>query len=128
MLRSGLIIVGELFADLTKNLAGTGRSIGIFLDNQLISAPTVGPEFASTGITGGSAVITGRFTAQEANDLGVQRWSLTVPVEIVENRTVGATWGETASNVHLCRSWRFGFGIDIYGVLLSATGLIADLL
>jgi len=31
---------GELFADLT-NLAGTGRSIGIFLDNQLISAQLV---------------------------------------------------------------------------------------
>lgn len=53
---------GEVFAELTKNLAGTGRSIGIFLDNELISAPTVGPEFASSGITGGGAVITGRFT------------------------------------------------------------------
>jgi preprotein translocase subunit SecD len=86
---------GELFAELTKNLAGTGRSIGIFLDNELISAPTVGPEFAATGITGGSAVITGRFTAQEANDLGVQLrgGALPVPVEIAERRTVGATLG-----------------------------------
>ncbi|WP_341531168.1 protein translocase subunit SecD [Nostoc sp. UHCC 0302] len=86
---------GELFAELTKNLAGTGRSIGIFLDNGLISAPTVGPEFAATGITGGSAVITGRFTAQEANDLGVQLrgGALPVPVEIAERRTVGATLG-----------------------------------
>ena len=50
---------GELFAELTKNLAGTGRSIGIFLDNEMISAPVVGPEFAATGITGGAAVITG---------------------------------------------------------------------
>jgi len=87
---------GELFAKLTKNLAGTGRTIGIFLDNGLISAPTVPPEFAQTGITGGGAVITGRFTAQTANDLAVQLrgGSLPVPVEIVENRTVGATLGK----------------------------------
>ncbi|OCQ92652.1 protein-export membrane protein SecD [Nostoc sp. MBR 210] len=87
---------GELFADLTKNLAGTGRSIGIFLDNELISAPVVGPEFAATGITGGAAVITGRFTAQQANDLGVQLrgGALPVPVEIAEIRTVGATLGK----------------------------------
>ncbi|BBD67817.1 protein-export membrane protein SecD [Nostoc commune NIES-4072] len=87
---------GQLFADLTKNLAGTGRSIGVFLDNELISAPTVGIEFAATGITGGSAIITGRFTAQQANDLGVQLrgGALPVPVEIAERRTVGATLGK----------------------------------
>jgi preprotein translocase subunit SecD len=87
---------GELFANLTKNLAGTGRSIGVFLDNELISAPSVGIEFASTGIVGGSAVITGRFTAQQANDLGVQLrgGALPVPVEIAERRTVGATLGK----------------------------------
>ncbi|MBD2207633.1 protein translocase subunit SecD [Calothrix sp. FACHB-1219] len=87
---------GELFAELTKNLAGTGRAIGIFLDNELISSPSVGPEFAATGITGGSAVITGTFTPQEANDLGVQLrgGALPVPVEIAEIRTVGATLGK----------------------------------
>ncbi|BAY17254.1 protein-export membrane protein SecD [Anabaenopsis circularis NIES-21] len=87
---------GELFAEITKNLAGTGRSIGIFLDNELISAPVVGPEFAANGITGGAAIITGRFTAQQANDLGVQLrgGALPVPVEIAERRTVGATLGK----------------------------------
>ncbi|MEG3880924.1 protein translocase subunit SecD, partial [Microcoleus sp. herbarium7] len=86
---------GELFAELTKNLAGTGRSIGIFLDERMISSPVVGVEFAQTGITGGNAVIQGRFTAQEANDLGVQLrgGALPVPVEIIENRTVGASLG-----------------------------------
>jgi preprotein translocase subunit SecD len=86
---------GEGFAQLTKELAGTGRTIGIFLDNALISAPTVGAEFAQTGITGGGAVITGRYTAQSANEFAVQLrgGALPVPVEIVENRTVGATLG-----------------------------------
>jgi len=87
---------GELFAQLTKDLAGTGRSIGIFLDNAIISDPTVGPEHAATGITGGAAIITGRFTTQQANDLGVQLrgGALPVPVEIAEIRTVGATLGK----------------------------------
>lgn len=86
---------GDLFAQLTKNLAGTGRSIGIFLDERMISSPVVGVEFAQTGITGGNAVIQGRFTTQEANDLAVQLrgGALPVPVEIIENRTVGATLG-----------------------------------
>jgi preprotein translocase subunit SecD len=76
---------GELFTEQTKNLAGTGRSIGVFLDNKLISAPSVGIEFAATGITGGSAVITGRFTAQQANDLGIQLrgGALPVPIKIL---------------------------------------------
>ncbi|MEG4839238.1 protein translocase subunit SecD [Microcoleus sp. B9-D4] len=87
---------GELFAQLTKNLAGTGRSIGIFLDDRMISSPVVGVEFAQTGITGGSAVIQGNFTTQEANDLAVQLrgGALPVPVEIVENRTIGASLGK----------------------------------
>jgi preprotein translocase subunit SecD len=84
-----------LFADLTRNIAGTGRSIGIFLDNELISAPTVNVQYAETGITGGSAVISGSFTAESARDLEIQLrgGSLPVPVEVVENRTVGATLG-----------------------------------
>jgi preprotein translocase subunit SecD len=87
---------GEKFAELTKNLAGTGRSIGIFLDDALISAPVVGVEFASTGISGGSAVITGNFTVESANDLAVQirGGSLPFPVAVVENRTVGAALGQ----------------------------------
>lgn len=87
---------GELFAELTKSLAGTGRTLGIFLDNRLLSSPTVGVEFAQTGITGGSAVITGNFTAQESNDLAVQLrgGALPVPVEVVANQTVGATLGQ----------------------------------
>lgn len=87
---------GQKFAELTKNVAGTGRSLGIFLDNELISAPSVGPQFADAGITGGRAVITGSFGLEGANDLAIQirGGSLPFPVEIVENRTVGATLGQ----------------------------------
>ena len=87
---------GNKFAELTKNVAGTGRSLGIFLDDDLISAPSVGPQFADLGITGGRAVITGNFGLEGANDLAIQirGGSLPFPVEIVENRTVGATLGQ----------------------------------
>ncbi len=86
---------GDAFAKLTKNLAGTGRTIGVFLDDRPISTPTVGAEFAATGISGGRAVITGNFTTASANDLAVQLrgGSLPVPVKILEIRTVGATLG-----------------------------------
>ena len=79
----------EVFTKLTKNLAGTGRSIGIFLDNEPISTPTVGANFATVGITGGNALIAGDFTAQQANDLAIQLrgGSFPLPVEIVESRT-----------------------------------------
>jgi preprotein translocase subunit SecD len=87
---------GELFAALTKNIAGTGRNIGIFLDNELISAAGVSAQYAATGITGGGAEISGGFTAKEAQGLGIQLkgGSLPVPVEIAERRTVGATLGK----------------------------------
>jgi preprotein translocase subunit SecD len=120
---------GEGFAQLTKELAGTGRTIGIFLDNALISAPTVGPEFAQTGITGGGAVITGRYTAQSANEFAVQLrgGALPVPVEIVENRTVGATLGRDS----IQRSIYAGIGglalvLIFMAVYYRLPGLIAD--
>ena len=120
---------GELFAALTKSLAGTGRSIGIFLDNAIISSPVVGAEFAQTGITGGAAVITGRFTLEQANDLAVQLrgGALPLPVEVVENRTVGATLGKDS----IQRSIYAGIGglvlVLIFMVLYyRLPGIIAD--
>lgn len=121
---------GNEFAELTKNLAGTGRRIGIFLDNQLISAPVVGPQFAETGITGGRAVIEGNFTLESANELAVQLrgGSLPVPVEIVENRTVGATLGRDS----IQKSIYAGVGgillvLVFMGVYYRLPGIIADL-
>jgi tetratricopeptide (TPR) repeat protein len=63
---------GEKFAQLTQNLAGTGRSVGIFIRGELVSAPTVGVEFARMGITGGKAVITGNLSLEAAWDLASQ--------------------------------------------------------
>lgn len=86
---------GNLFAKTTGEIGGTGRALGIFLDDKLISYPSVGPEFQGKGITGNRAVITGNFNLDTANELALQlrAGALPVPVEIVENRTVGATLG-----------------------------------
>ena len=120
---------GDAFAKLTKNLAGTGRSIGVFLDNDPISTPSVGAQFAATGIAGGKAVITGNFTTEGANDLAVQLrgGSLPVPVEIVENRTVGATLGRDS----ILSSVYAGIGglilVAIFmGVYYRLPGIVAD--
>ena len=86
---------GEIFGELTKSIAGTGRSVGIFLDEVLISAPTVGIEYAATGITN-NVTISGNFDFDSANDLAIQirGGSLPFPVAVVENRTVGASLGQ----------------------------------
>jgi len=86
---------GNEFAELTKRVAGTGRTLGIFLDNQLLSAPSVEARYAETGITGGRASISGNFNSDRAIGLAIQLkgGALPVPVEVVENRTVGATLG-----------------------------------
>jgi preprotein translocase subunit SecD len=87
---------GNEFAEITKAIAGTGRGVGIFLDNRLLSAPQVNVQYAETGITGGGAEISGSFDAQSANELAIQLrgGALPLPVEVVENRTVGPTLGQ----------------------------------
>ncbi|MBU6500976.1 MAG: protein translocase subunit SecD [Patescibacteria group bacterium] len=72
----------------------TGRNIGkplaIFLDNNLIEAPTVQQQ-----ITGGQAVITGHFTISEAQQL-VERFNagaLPAPVTLVNQQTISPNLG-----------------------------------
>lgn len=74
-----------LFAELTQEMAGTGRAIGIFLDHRLLSAPVVDAQYADTGIEGGSAVISGNFDTESAKALEIQLRSgaLPVPFEVI---------------------------------------------
>ena len=85
----------EAFADLTKSIAGTDRLLAITLDDQLISAASVGPQFKSAGISGGAATISGNFSAETARELEVKLrgGSLPLPVEVIEVRTIGPTLG-----------------------------------
>jgi|TARA_Y100000589_G_scaffold115647_1_gene109665 preprotein translocase subunit SecD len=90
---------GEKFAELTQSIAGTRRLLGIVLDGELISEASVGPQYKAAGISGGTASISGNFTAEAARDLEVQLrgGSLPLPVEILEVRTIGPSLG--AENV-----------------------------
>lgn len=81
----------QKFKDITaKNI---NLPLAIYIDEQLISAPTVQQEIA-----GGNAVITGDFSLEEANQLSVQLNSgaLPVPVHLIEQRTVEASLGAEA--------------------------------
>ena len=70
------------FTEQTKAIAGTGRAVGIFLDDVLLSAPFVDVQYAETGVPGGEAVISGNFTAEAAKDLERQLKNGALPVEL----------------------------------------------
>jgi len=75
------------------------RRVAIVLDRQVISSPQVDPSVeCGQGIGGGQTVITGDFTDREAQDLSllIRAGALPVPVEVIEQRTVGPTLGEAA--------------------------------
>ena len=67
------------------------RQLAIVLDGRLYSAPSI-----NEAIYGGSAVISGSFSVEEANDLSIilRAGSLPAPVKVVEERGVDPTLGE----------------------------------
>ncbi len=79
---------GKQFADATR--ANVGKPFAIILDGEVISAPRI-----NTAILGGSAIITGSFTVQEANDLALllRAGALPAPLDFIEERTVGPDLG-----------------------------------
>ena len=86
---------GEKFAQITRSIAGTDQLLSIILDGESISEASVGSQFINTGITGGSATISGNFSADNAKELEVQLkgGSLPLPIEIVETNTIGPLLG-----------------------------------
>ena len=78
----------KLFADITAT--NIGKRIAIFLDGEVLSAPTV-----NTSISNGQAVISGQFTVQEARDLvtRLNSGALPVPIKLIQQQTIGATLG-----------------------------------
>ncbi len=96
---------GKKFGEATKN--NVGERLAIVLDNEVISAPVI-----QGAILGGSGVISGNFTVKSASDLALllRSGALPAPLEVLEERTVGA-----------------GLGADSIreGVFASVIGLIA---
>jgi len=86
----------QLVSDACNN-PDAGQRVAIVLDDEVISSPGVVPELCQSG--GGAATsISGDFTQKTASDLAVliKGGALPVPVEIIEQRTVGPTLGEAA--------------------------------
>ncbi|MEV4400087.1 protein translocase subunit SecD [Nonomuraea sp. NPDC049607] len=96
------------------------RRVAIVLDKKIISSPQLDPSVAcGTGIPGGSTQITGSFTHEEARDLAVliKGGALPVPLDLVEQRTVGPTLGEAAVEASVKAA--------IVGLVLTALFIIA---
>jgi protein-export membrane protein SecD len=81
----------KLFAAITK--ANVGKQVAIFLDGQIISAPTV-----QTEITGGTAVITGNFSLSESKLLAqrLNAGALPVAINLLSQQTIGPTLGKVS--------------------------------
>ncbi|WP_167008701.1 protein translocase subunit SecD [Mumia sp. ZJ430] len=105
----------KLVQDACANTAG-GQRIAIMLDNEVISSPQVQPSLCAGA--GSTTSITGDFTSQTAKDLAIliEGGALPVPVEVIEQRTVGATLGDAAIEA--------SFEAAIIGVILTAIFIV----
>ncbi|MEU6389548.1 protein translocase subunit SecD [Streptomyces sp. NPDC046939] len=104
------------------------RRVAIALDDKIISSPQVDPSVACrTGITGGSTQITGSFDDREAKDLAllINGGALPVPVETVEQRTVGPTLGADAIRAS---AWAAVIGTALTSLFIIAVYRIMGLL
>jgi SecD/SecF fusion protein len=96
------------------------RRVAIVLDDEIISSPQVDPSVAcNVGMAGGSTQITGSFTEQEAKDLSVliEGGALPLPVEVIEQRTVGPTLGAEAIEAS---AWAALIGMGLTALFIIA--------
>ncbi|MCF3119659.1 protein translocase subunit SecD [Streptomyces arenae] len=115
---------GDTWAKITGDAAcapqgAPERRVAITLDNKIISAPGVNPDVpCDVGITGGSTQISGNFDQAEARDLAalVKGGALPVPVDVVEQRTVGPTLGADAIEAS---TWAAVIGIALTALFIT---------
>ncbi len=114
---------GKRFGDVTR--ANVGKPFAIVLDGRVLSAPVI-----REPITGGAGQISGQFTAQGARDLAVllRAGALPAPMQVIEERTVGADLGADAIEQGLVTGL-IGFGLvfAFMVVLYGRWGLVANL-
>ena len=124
------------FGDYTAE--NVGLPFAIVLDDEVISAPTI-----QSHISGGSGIITGRFTVEESTELAVLLRAGALPAELVflEERTIGPDLGQDSIDagtiacivafvaVMVFMALSYGlFGIFANIALLVNVGLIFGLL
>lgn len=104
------------------------RRVAIVLDNKIISSPQVDPSVpCGAGIPGGTTQITGSFDDAEARELAllISGGALPVPVETVEQRTVGATLGDAAIEA---AAWAAAIGTALTALFIIAVYRLMGLL
>ncbi|MBN2299269.1 MAG: protein translocase subunit SecD [Deltaproteobacteria bacterium] len=102
-----------------------GSRLAILLDGRVSSAPVI-----REAISGGDAIIEGRFTMEEATDLAIilRAGSLPAPVEILEERTVGPSLGRDSINKGFISIMIGGVLVIFFMVIYYRfSGLLADL-
>jgi preprotein translocase subunit SecD len=101
------------------------KRLAIVLDNKVHSAPEI-----QDRIAGGSAVITGSFTAEEAEDLAIvlRAGALPAPVKILEERTVGPSLGKDSIQKGFISMIVGGVLVILFMLIYyKASGLLADI-
>lgn len=114
----------KTFEDFTaKNI---GRYLTIVLDSEVISSPVIRDR-----ITGGRGQISGGFRdLTEARDLAVllRGGALPVPVEVVENRTIGPLLGRDSIDKSVKAGWVAAAAVLLFMALYyGLAGVVADL-
>ncbi|MCR4888858.1 MAG: SecD/SecF family protein translocase subunit [Ruminococcus sp.] len=105
----------EKFGTATSELAGSQTPISIWMDNNMISSPTV-----NNAITNGNAVITGNFTSESAKKLADQINSGALPFKIITKsfKTISPTMGEGSLDAILLAAYIAFALIAVYMIVL----------
>jgi len=102
-----------------------GRRLAIVLDGKVNSAPVI-----RDAISGGKAIIEGRFTDDEARDLALvlRSGALPAPVDIIEERTVGPSLGEDSIRKGVFASMIGALLVIVFMVVYyKGSGIIANI-
>ncbi len=111
------------FAQITAD--NVGRRLAILLDGKIQSAPRI-----KEAIPSGEAVITGRFSAEQAQDLALilRVGALPAPMHIEEERTVGPLLGQDSINKGLKASIIGGIMVFAFmAIYYLLAGIISDI-
>lgn len=113
----------DTFSAVTSTMAGTGESISIWMDNDMVSSPTV-----NEAITDGKAVISGDFTADSAKSLAdkINSGALPFNLETASFKTISPTLGTDALKAMIISGLIAFVFIAIYmTILYKVTGFVA---
>jgi preprotein translocase subunit SecD len=112
----------KLFEQITGN--NVKKRLAIILDNNVYSAPTIQDKIA-----GGSAMISGSFTMQEAKDLAIvlRSGSLPAPLKMLQNITVGPSLGQDSIDAGVKAALIGALLVIIFMIVYyKMSGIIAD--